>query len=128
MAEIVDGVNWLAVIVGAVAAFIVGWLWYSPMLFGKQWAAGKGIEMGTASEMPVAAMATQLIGLFLLSWFVGVTAASDSLLTVILATIAFAVLAYSGSMFAKRSGVVRNVDFGYLLVSVLVMIVCQGIF
>ncbi|MEP7162178.1 MAG: DUF1761 domain-containing protein [Candidatus Moraniibacteriota bacterium] len=31
-------VNWLAVLVGAVANMVLGWLWYSPTLFGKQWA------------------------------------------------------------------------------------------
>lgn len=29
--------NWLAVIVGAVAYFALGALWYSPALFGRQW-------------------------------------------------------------------------------------------
>lgn len=30
-------VNITNVIITAVVAFIVGWLWHSPMLFGKQW-------------------------------------------------------------------------------------------
>lgn len=29
--------NWLAIIVAAVSAFVVGGLWYSPILFGKAW-------------------------------------------------------------------------------------------
>lgn len=29
--------NWFAVFVAAVAAFVFGWLWYSPLLFGKVW-------------------------------------------------------------------------------------------
>lgn len=32
-------VNYVAVLVAAVAAFILGWLWYSPMLFAKPWSA-----------------------------------------------------------------------------------------
>ena len=35
-------INYLAAIVAAVVAFGIGWLWYSPMLFGKQWAAANG--------------------------------------------------------------------------------------
>lgn len=27
-------VNWLAVSVGTIVAFLAGWLWYSPKLFG----------------------------------------------------------------------------------------------
>jgi len=99
MGELTMGVSWLGVIVGAVVSFLVGWLWYSPKLFGPKWAEGVGVEMGTASEMPVGAMVSQIVGLLLMSWFVGVTAASGALLTVILGTVAFTGLAYSGGMF-----------------------------
>lgn len=128
MAEIADGVNWIAVLIGAVAAFLLGWLWYSPMLFGKRWAEGLGLQLGTASEMPVGAMVAQVCGLFLMSWFVGVTAASNALLTVILGTVAFTVLGYSGGMFAQKNSFVRAVDAGYWIAALVVMIVCQGVF
>lgn len=128
MAEITNGVSWIAVIVGAVAAFLAGWLWYSPMLFGPKWAEGVGVKMGTASDMPVAAMATQAIGLLLMSWFVGVTAANNALLTVILATLAFTVLAYSGGLFTKKSAYARNTDAGYWIIALVVMVIVQGIF
>lgn len=127
MGEIASGVNWLAVVLGAVVAFVAGWLWYSPILFGPKWAEGVGVEMGTASEMPVGAMVSQIVGLFLLSWFVGVTAAAGTLLTVILGTIAFALLAFSGGMFRKNSSYARMTDLGYLIVSVVIMIVIQGL-
>ncbi len=87
MGELTTGVSWLAVIVGAVVSFLVGWLWYSPKLFGPKWAEGVGVKMGTASEMPVGAMVAQIVGLLLMSWFVGVTAVSNALLTVILGTV-----------------------------------------
>ncbi len=128
MGELVNGVNWIAVVVGAVGAFLVGWLWYSPILFGPKWAKGVGVEMGTASEMPVGAMVSQIVGLFMVSWLVGVTAASDALATIILAAVAFALLGYSGGMFRKNSAYARSADFGYLIVAVVVMIICQGIF
>jgi hypothetical protein len=128
MAELTNGVSWIGVIVGAVAAFIAGWIWYSPKVLGKKWAEGNGIEMGTASEMPVGAMVSQALGLFLMSWFVGVTAASNALATVILATLAFTVLAYSGALFLKRNSFSRNVDAGYWILALVVMIIAQGIF
>ena len=37
-------VNWLAIIVSAVAMFGLGAVWYSPMLFVKQWAKAAGIN------------------------------------------------------------------------------------
>ena len=127
MAELTTGVSWLGVIVGAVVAFALGWLWYTK-LFGAKWAEGVGLEIGTDSEMPMAGMVVQVIGLLLMSWFVGVTAVSNALLTVILGTVAFTVLAYAGGMFTKKSGFARNVDAGYWIASLVIMIVCQGIF
>ena len=128
MGELTAGVSWLAVIVGAVVSFLAGWLWYSPKLFGPKWAEGVGVKMGTAGDMPVGAMVTQVAGLLLMSWFVGVTAASNALATVVLATLAFVVLAYSGGMFARKSPYARNVDAGYWVVSLVIMIICQAIF
>lgn len=37
-------INWLAVIVAAVAAFLVGAVWYSPLLFAKAWQREVGIS------------------------------------------------------------------------------------
>ena len=39
--------NYVAVLVTAVAGFLVGWLWYSPLLFGKSWMT----EMKITEEM-----------------------------------------------------------------------------
>jgi hypothetical protein len=83
--------------------------------------------MGTADDMPKAAMAAQGIGLLLMSWFVGVTAAHEMLATVFLATIGFAVLAYSGNTFSGKSAYARNVDAGYWIVALVVMIIVQGV-
>lgn len=127
MAELTTDVNWLAVIVGAVLAFLLGWLWYSPMLFGKKWAEGHGVEMGSASSMPMAAMGMQGLGLLLASWFVGVTAVSSSLGTFILAFVAFAVLHASNCLFAKKSSYVVMTESGYWIASGVVMFIVQAI-
>ena len=126
--ELTAGVSFAGVIVGTVVAFLVGWLWYSPLLFGKRWAHDQGLDLGTAQDMPFAAMGAQFAGLFLMSWFVGVTAVSNALLTVILATVAFTLLAYSGGLFARQTDYVRNVNAGYWIAALVVMIICQGIF
>ena len=44
-------VNYVAVLVAAVAVFVLGWLWYSPLLFYKPWMRLRGLD-------PVAAMAS----------------------------------------------------------------------
>ena len=37
-------VNWLSVIVSALAAFAVGSLWYSPLMVGKRWQKEVGLS------------------------------------------------------------------------------------
>jgi len=36
-------VNWIAIIAAAVLSFVLGGLWYSPVLFGKAWQHAAGI-------------------------------------------------------------------------------------
>lgn len=37
-------INWLAVIVAALSAFMVGGIWYSPKVFGNAWMADTGLS------------------------------------------------------------------------------------
>jgi len=34
-----DGVSWLGIGAAALSAFVLGGLWYSPVMFGKKWAS-----------------------------------------------------------------------------------------
>lgn len=127
MSEITAGVSWPAVLAGAIVSFLLGWLWYSPKLFGVKWAEGSGVKLNTAGKMPMGAMAAQAIGLLLMSWFVGVTAVSQALFTVILAALAFTVLQFSGNSFSGKSNYARWVDAGYWIVALIIMILAQGL-
>lgn len=45
--------NYLAILVGALINMVVGALWYSPVLFSKQWMKLTGLkEMGSKNDMP----------------------------------------------------------------------------
>ena len=46
-------INWLAVIVAAAAAFVIGALWYGP-LFGRTWMRLTGITKETPGQNPMA--------------------------------------------------------------------------
>lgn len=126
MEEIVTGVNWLAVIVGFVLAFGLGWLWFSPKLFGKKWAEGNGLDPNGPDKMPMNAMITQAIGTFLLAWVVGVTAKNDAILTIILIAVTMAVLNSASSMFTNKGTYVRNVDAGFTVAMVVLMIIVHA--
>jgi hypothetical protein len=43
--ELFSQINWLAVLVAAVAYFILGALWYSKILFANMWIKAHGIDM-----------------------------------------------------------------------------------
>jgi Protein of unknown function (DUF1761) len=64
-------VNWLAVLVAVVAAFIFGWLWYGP-LFGKKWAALMKFptDMKPDPKVMIRGMVLMLIGTFLTTYTV----------------------------------------------------------
>ena len=127
MGELTNNVNWLAVIIGFVLAFGLGWLWYSPKLFGVKWAEGVGLDPKGPDKMPVAAMAFQAAGTFLLAWLVGITAASNALLTIIVIAITIMVLMASGGFFTKKSGYAIATETGFVAAMVVIMIVVQGI-
>ena len=57
-------INLLAVLAAAVAGFVVGGLWYSPLLFVKAWKTEIGVDPNVQGSMK--GMGPQLIGCFLL--------------------------------------------------------------
>jgi len=59
-----QNLNWLAIIAAAVSAFILGGLWYSPLMFAKRWMK----ETGITEEQTKHANMTRIFSLgFLLS-------------------------------------------------------------
>ncbi len=120
-------VNWLAVGAGTVVAFVVGWLWYSPLLFGKKWAEGSGVELSSANKMPAAAMVSQLVALFCLAMVIGLTATSGSLVTAIFAILAVGFMVFSNGGFSQKSTYAMLVDLGHTIVAGIVMLAAQGL-
>ncbi|MBL4874658.1 MAG: DUF1761 family protein [Rhodobacteraceae bacterium] len=127
MSEITD-INWLATIVGFVLSFGLGWLWFSPKLFGKKWAEGNGLDPDGPDKMPMPAMIAQAAGTFLLAWVVGVTASNDALLTIILIMVTIVVLNGASALFLNMNAYVRHTDAGFTVAMVVIMIISQGIF
>ena len=74
-----QNLNWLAIITGAVSAFVLGGLWYSPLLFAKRWMKETGItEESTKNTNMVKifslAFVLSLIASFSLAMFIGANA------------------------------------------------------
>ncbi len=122
MGEITANINWLAVIVGAVLAFLLGWLWYSRSLFGTKWAEGVGVSLGDASEMPIKAMVTQAIATFFFAWLVGVFAANSAVPTLILVVSTIVLLMASGGFFSKKSAYAIATETGFVVTMAVLMV------
>lgn len=127
MGEILD-VNWLAIIVGFVVSFGLGSIWFSTKMFGKKWVEGVGLNPDGPEKPPIAAMSAQLVGTFLLSWVVGVTASNDALLTIILITLTIIILSGANGFFVGKNAYVRHTEAGFTFAMVVIMVICQGIF
>ena len=68
-------VNFLAVIVAAIAVFVLGWLWYSPFLFYKPWMRARGIDPAVAmagAKMPAGKLVIELVRCIVLAYIVAV--------------------------------------------------------
>lgn len=71
-------VNWLAVLVAALLTFVLGGLWYSPLLFGRAWQRLAGLDDAQAqSKLALTfggAAVCALIASVNLAFFLGPTA------------------------------------------------------
>ncbi len=74
-----SSINYLSVVVAALSSFVVGMLWYSPVLFGKAWMAENGfsdedVQGGNMLRIYGAAFVLALIIAFNLDMFLGAEA------------------------------------------------------
>src|SRR5262252_10897834 len=43
--------NWLAILVAAISTMILGFIWYSPLLFAKPWTKEMGYDINDKAKM-----------------------------------------------------------------------------
>src|SRR3989475_11336307 len=66
-------VNYLYVLVAAVVVFVLGWLWYSPLLFFKPWMRLRGQDPAAAmagAKMPGGKLLVEFVRCFLLAYVI----------------------------------------------------------
>ena len=131
---VVYNVNFVAVLVSAVAAMAIGMLWYGP-LFGKKWMklsgisekqAKKGMEKGMAGMAPqmVAQLVASAVMAFVLSMFmslVGATGVMGGLTVAFWAWLGFvATVSLSSVLWEGKSVELYALNNGSMLVTLLV--------
>ena len=74
-----QNLNWLAIIVAAVSAFVLGGLWYSPLLFAKRWMKETGItEESTKNANMIKIFSLAFILAVLASFFLAMFIGADA--------------------------------------------------
>lgn len=69
--------NWVAVLVAALAYWMLGAIWYARPVFGDSWMKAQGIEMPEGEGPPLISMIGPLVGYFIVTIAVGMIAAAS---------------------------------------------------
>ena len=117
--------NWPAILLGTVAAYALGMVWFGK-LFGTIWARGSH-NIALPSAPPIAAMLVQLLGTFLMAVLIGATETLQDLPTALVAILAIACLQLGGSLFSQKSSAAALVDGGFVVAMGGVMIAAQAV-
>ncbi len=114
-------INFIAVVAAAVLAMVIGALWYSPLLFGKNM---KDCEKPTLIKR-LAAFFNCLVVALVLAYFIELTAVADITEAAILAAAIWlgfiATTLISGVIWGKETLKVHLIVAGYYLVSYVAM-------
>ena len=125
-------INYLAVFVSAAVAFAIGGLWYSPLLFAKQWVKAHGfseervkeMQKGAGKAYAVSLLCQLLIALAIavLVGYLHLALCVQGLKLGLLIWAGFAFpLGLMATMFTDKKITVFLIDTGYQLVYLLVM-------
>lgn len=119
-------VNWAAVGAGTLAAFGLGMIWFSPLMFGRVWAAGSH-NIAPPASPPILAMVIQFAATALLALVVGLTETDQAIFTALGAIFAVALFVAGMDLFSQKTGKATAVDAGYVLAAGALMILAQGV-
>jgi hypothetical protein len=119
--------NWLAVIVAAVAYFALGALWYSDVLFGKQWreAAGQGDDPSmNPADLVVnfASWFVAAVALALITKGIGASTVGDGIVLGLVTSIGFiGTHQIVAQVFEGRNTALMRVNAPYNIVGLMLM-------
>jgi hypothetical protein len=123
------GVNWLAVIVAAVAGIVVGFVWYAPPVFGRRWSRASGIDLPQPGQAQpssyVGAVVTALVTAYILAVLIrglGATTLVEGAIVGVVVWLGFvATWLASGVFFERRSTEWWALNAGQAIVSLVIM-------
>jgi hypothetical protein len=127
--------NWLAILVAGISTMVVGFLWYSPLLFAKPWMREMGYDPNdkaktekmkkTAGPAYAGSMVASLLSAFTLALILHGLRAEDlhfGIMASFHIWLGFvATVQFTGALFMKQSMKLFAINTGYQLVCYLVM-------
>ncbi len=112
--------NWLAILVAAISTMVVGFLWYSPILFAKPWMREMGYDLTDKARMEEMKKSAFTLALFL-HW-THAEGLHFGLMVGFHVWLGFvATVQFTGALFMKQSMKLFAINTGYQLVCYLVM-------
>ena len=116
-------INWLSVILASISAFVIGSLWYSPILFGKVWQreirlGDEDIKSANMALIFGTSFVLTFIASIVLEMFIGKEAtASYGLIAGFLVGFAWVATSIGTNyLFARKSFKLYLIDAGYFVV------------
>lgn len=127
--------NWLAILVAGLSTMVVGFLWYSPLLFAKPWMREMGYDPNDKARMEEmkksagaaygGSFVASLLSAFTLALILHALRTEDLHTGVMLGFHVWlgfvATVQFTGALFAKQSMKLFVINTGYQLVCYLVM-------
>lgn len=127
-------INYTAIAIAVVVNMVIGYIWYSPQLFGKAWMKMNGLsqkDMKTGRAAPMLAMLVLAIlqafvlkhfAVYTASYYPTYSATSVGFLTGVWGWLGFVLPAMGASyMFAGRRKKLLLIDSGYYIVALPIM-------
>src|SRR5688500_16392657 len=125
-------VNWLAVIIAAVAGVVIGFIWYLPQVFGRRWAREGGIELPSSGDVSpliyLFSVVQALVQAYVVALFAGGHGIVNGAIIGFVLWLLIAATTYSSVLYERRSRAYWAINTGYSLVSLLVMGAIVGYF
>lgn len=130
-----SSMNYLAIIVAAIAYMALGALWYSPVLFGAAWLRGIGktkeqVEAGASPLNYIWALITSFLasyGIARIMYWAGGSTIADGIKISLLVGICFVLTAiFVNDMFEKRPKALTFLNILYHVVGLLIIGIIIG--
>jgi hypothetical protein len=122
-------INYLALVVATIARFLFGWLWYSPLLFGKSWMALANCTPDEMKRTLPKAIPADLITSFIMAFvlvhavhYAGATGAGQGAAVGFFNWLGFiATVTFAATLYEKRPFKLFLINNGFQLISLLFM-------